>query len=202
MKIQFMTLLFCVAASLSSAADSSKRLLILGDSLTDGYGVAKTSAYPAVLEKKIQSSGKKWTVINAGISGSTSASAPSRLKWQLKNKPDLMILALGANDGLRGFDPKATEKNLAETIEMAQKEKVPVILAGMMMPQNYGAKYQKQFEQIYVDLASRYKLRRIPFLLDGVALDPKLNLADGIHPNEKGHEIIAEKVFSQIKDLL
>jgi acyl-CoA thioesterase-1 len=201
MKYILCSLIFC--SSLAFAfADGSKRLLILGDSLTDGYGVAKASAYPALLEKKIQASGKKWTVINAGISGSTSASAPSRLKWQLKNKPDLMILALGANDGLRGFDPKATEKNLAETIEMALKEKVTIILAGMLMPQNYGTAYQKQFEQIYINLANRYKLRRIPFLLEGVALDPKLNLPDGIHPNEKGHEVVANTVFNNIKDLL
>jgi acyl-CoA thioesterase-1 len=196
--------MICQQSSAQSNAtkESAKRLLMLGDSLTEGYGVAKQSAYPSLLEKKIQEAGKNWVVINASISGATSASGPARLKWQLKTKPDLMILALGANDGLRGVDVKATEKNLADTIELAQKEKVPVILAGMMMPPNYGKEYGKQFQDIYIHLAKKYKLRKIPFLLEGVAGDSKLNQADGIHPNEKGHRIIADKVYEAIKDLL
>ena len=181
---------------------SAKKILVLGDSLTEGYGIANDAAYPALLEKKIQASGKKWTVINAGISGSTTASGPARLKWQLKSKPDLIILALGANDGLRGLDVQSIEKNLATTIELAQKEKIKVILAGMLLPPNYGADYKKKFEDVYLRLIEKYKLQKIPFLLEGVAGKPELNLADGIHPNEKGHQIIAELVYKNIKDLL
>lgn len=192
-----LTLLFSISVSAAS-----KKLLVLGDSLTEGYGIAKSSAFPALLEKKIKASGKDWSVINAGVSGATSASGPSRLKWQLKAKPDMMILALGANDGLRGLPLESTEKNLAQTIEMAQKEKITVVIAGMMLPPNYGAEYRKKFENLYNRLAEKYKTKKIPFLLEGVAAKPELNLDDGIHPNEKGHEIVAETVFQSIKELL
>jgi acyl-CoA thioesterase-1 len=188
--------------SLSCFAANPKRLLMLGDSLTEGYGVAREEAYPAVLEKLIHDAGKNWVVVNAGISGSTTASGVSRLKWQLKTKPDLMILALGANDGLRGLKIEETKKNLAQTIELAQKEKVPVVLAGMLLPPNYGEKYRSDFAKMYVDLAAKYHLRKIPFLLEGVAGKRELNQADGIHPNPEGHKIVAKNVYQAIKDLL
>jgi acyl-CoA thioesterase I len=178
------------------------KLVVLGDSLTEGYGVSRASAFPALLEKKIIASGKDWVVVNAGISGATTASGPSRIRWQLKSKPKLVILALGANDGLRGLNLASTEKNLSETIAIAQKENIEVILAGMMLPPNYGAQYTKNFQAIYERLAKQYKIRKIPFLLEGVAGNPKLNLTDGIHPNEKGHEIIAGHVFTAIQDRL
>jgi acyl-CoA thioesterase-1 len=180
----------------------AKKMILLGDSLTEGYGVAKEAAFPALLEKKIKAAGLGWTVINAGISGSTSASGPSRIKWQLKSKPDLVVLALGANDGLRGLDVKSMEKNLSETIELTQKENVRVILAGMQMPPNYGEKYTKDFAAVFPRVAKKYKIKEIPFLLEGVAADPKLNLPDGIHPNEKGHEVLAEAMFKALKDVL
>lgn len=203
MKNAFILVLIFIFSHLSSAQEGApKKLLVLGDSLTEGYGIAKAAAYPDLLEKKIKASGKNWIVINAGISGSTTASGPGRLKWQLKSKPDLMILALGANDGLRGLDPKATEKNLAATIELAKKEKIPIILAGMLLPPNYGADYRKKFEEIYINLAKKYQVKKIPFLLEGVAGKPELNLADGIHPNEKGHQIMADMIYTHIKDLL
>jgi acyl-CoA thioesterase I len=181
---------------------SPAKLVVLGDSLTEGYGVSRNSAFPALLEKKISASGKQWIVVNAGISGATTASGPSRMRWQLKSKPKLVILALGANDGLRGLDLASTEKNLSETISIAQNANVEVILAGMMLPPNYGAKYTKDFQSIYQRLAKQFKIQKIPFLLDGVAGNPKLNLTDGIHPNEKGHEIIAGHVFTAIQDKL
>lgn len=184
------------------ATTPQNKLVILGDSLTEGLGVARSAAFPGHLEKKLQAAGKNWVVINAGISGATSASAPSRMRWQMKSKPHVVILALGANDGLRGLDLSSTEKNLGDAIAIAQKENVRVILAGMMLPPNYGAQYAKKFKEMYVHLGQKYKLVKIPFLLEGVAGDPKLNLPDGIHPNEKGHEIIAEHVYSAIKDLL
>lgn len=193
----FPILFFC---SLSFAAPS--KLIILGDSLTEGYGVSKEAAYPALLEKKLKAAKKDWDVINAGVSGSTSASGPSRLKWLFKNKPHAVLLVLGANDGLRGLKVPETQKNLAQSIEFIQKEKVKVILGGLYMPPNYGKEYTSQFSKMYSDLAKKYKTPFIPFILDKVAGDPKYNLADGIHPNEEGHKIIAEHIYNSIKDQL
>jgi acyl-CoA thioesterase-1 len=174
----------------------------LGDSLTEGLGVAKEQAYPALLEKKIHDAHKDWVVVNAGVSGSTSASGPGRLKWLLKTKIDLLILALGANDGLRGLSIENTKSNLAETIELAQKNGVTVVLAGMLMPPNYGKEYTQKFEQVFKILSVKYKIHLIPFLLDKVGGEAQFNQTDGMHPNAKGHEIVADNVYSQIKNLL
>ena len=201
MKPFFLVLTLLISFSYSSMA-APRRLLMLGDSITEGYGVSKEAAYPALLEKKIKAAGKDWLVINAGISGSTTASGPGRIKWQLKQKPEMMLLALGANDGLRGLKVSESEKNLSETIELAQNAHVKVILAGMLMPPNYGEQYRKEFSAMYDSVAKKYKLLKIPFLLDGVAGHPELNQADGIHPNEKGHVILAESVFKALKELL
>ncbi len=177
------------------------KILILGDSLTEGYGVTQELAFPHLIQSKFHQLGKKdIQVIPSGISGSTSASGLSRLKWLLKSKPDVLILALGSNDGLRGFKISETEKNLSETIELAQKNKIKVILAGLKMPPNYGNTYTQDFEKIFPQLSKKYKIPLIPFLLKDVGGIPKLNQSDGIHPNEKGHEIIAETVFKILKD--
>lgn len=190
-------------ASISTHAqnknDLPRKLVIVGDSLTEGYGVAKDKAYPSLLEKKLKDSKLNWEVVNSGISGSTTASAISRIKWVMKSKPNLIMLALGANDGLRGLKPEESKKNLQEAIALIKKEKIPMILAGMMMPPNYGEEYRKAFKTIYSDLAKANDVMFIPFLLEGVGGDPKLNLADGIHPNEKGHTLVAEHVFKSIK---
>lgn len=185
-----------------SAFGTEKRLVILGDSLSEGYGVASQVSYPALLQIQIQKSGKNWKVMNASVSGSTTASGPGRLRWQLKNKPDLLLLELGANDGLRGLDPLKMEENLDQVLRECKKEKVAVILAGMKMPLNYGKEYRQKFEAVFPRLAQKYQIPLIPFFLDGIAGDAKLNQADGIHPNEKGHQILAEKIYQQIKDLL
>ena len=182
---------------------AQKKLIVLGDSLSEGYGVAKEAAYPALLEKKLHEGGKKeWTVINAGVSGSTTASGVGRMKWVFKNKPDVVLLALGANDGLRGLKVEESEKNLAASIEYAQKEKVRVILGGLYMPPNYGKDYSEKFKKMYEHLAKKYKVTFIPFILDKVAGNPKYNLADGIHPNEEGHKIIADNVYKAIQGAL
>ena len=187
----------------SSFSFAQKKLIVLGDSLSEGYGVAKDAAYPAVLEKKLHDAGKKeWTVINAGVSGSTTASGVGRMKWVFKNKPEVVLLALGANDGLRALKVEESEKNLAAAIEYAQKEKVRVILGGLYMPPNYGKDYTGKFKKMYEDLAKKYKVTFIPFILDKVAGNPKYNLADGIHPNEEGHKIIAENIFKAIQGVL
>ncbi|AHZ85975.1 arylesterase [Bdellovibrio bacteriovorus] len=195
--------LFSLILLFSSFSFAQKKLIVLGDSLTEGYGVAKEAAFPAVLEKKLHEAGKKeWTIINAGVSGSTTASGLSRMKWVFKSKPDVVLLALGANDGLRGLKVEDSEKHLAQSIEYAQSQKVKVILGGLYMPPNYGKDYTDKFKKMYESLAKKYKLTFIPFILDKVAGNPKYNLADGIHPNEEGHKIIADNVFSVLKGAL
>lgn len=192
--------LVCSLSILSQAQNQSKKLVIIGDSLTEGLGVAKESAYPDLLEKKIKASGKNWIVVNSGISGSTTASAYQRVKWTLKEHTDLIMLVLGANDGLRGLKMEESEKNLSKAIEEIQKNKVKVILVGVYVPPNYGKEYANRFKKMYVNLSKKYKIKLIPFILEKVAGNPKLNLADGIHPNEDGHKIIAEHLYSVIKD--
>jgi acyl-CoA thioesterase-1 len=189
-------------ASTAGASETSKRLVIIGDSLTEGYGVSRASAYPALLQKKLEADGKKYVVINAGISGSTSASAPSRMAWQLKNKPDLILLALGANDGLRGSPVAAMEKNLNEALAMAKKQNVRVLLAGVKLPPNFGKAYGDNFEKAFKRVADKSSVPLLPFILEGVGGVTTLNLADGIHPNEKGHVIVADTVFNFIRKYL
>ncbi|WP_413291805.1 arylesterase [Bdellovibrio sp. HCB185ZH] len=197
------TLIITFLLLFSSLSFAQKKLIVLGDSITEGYGVSKEAAYPALLEKKLHEAGKKdWSIINAGVSGSTTASGISRMKWLFKSKPDVVFLALGANDGLRGLKVEESQKNLASAIEYAQKEKVEVILGGLYMPPNYGADYTAKFKKMYEDLAKKYKLTFIPFILDKVAGNPKYNLADGIHPNEEGHKIIADTIFNALKGKL
>ncbi len=184
-------------------AEKVSTIVVVGDSLTEGYGVTREKAFPALLEVKLNEQKiKKWKVINAGVSGSTTASGLSRLKWQLKSKPEFVIVALGANDGLRGTKPEVTEKNLSDMIQAAQAEKVTVLLAQMHMPPNYGPEYTKKYSEIFPNLAKKYKVHLVPFMLNKVAGNPELNLADGIHPNEKGHAIIAETFFESIKGVL
>ena len=137
-----------------------------------------------------------------GVSGSTTASALSRLTWYLRDRPDILLLALGANDGLRGLPTLQIKHNLAETIELSLSKGIRVVLAGMKMPPNYGENYTLKFEKVFHELAKEYGITFIPFLLEGVAGDPKLNLPDGIHPNEPGHQIIAELVYKTIVKLV
>lgn len=179
-----------------------KKIVLIGDSLTEGYGVAKESTYGSILQQKIKAAGKSWQVEVSGISGSTSASAPARIKWILQSKPDLIVLAIGANDALRGLKVTETTKNIESAILLAKSKNVRIILAGLLAPPNYGTQYTKDFASIYKSLAKKHQLKLIPFLLEGVAGHAHYNLADGIHPNEKGHQMIAETVFSAIKDVL
>lgn len=176
--------------------NAAMRMVVLGDSLSEGFGVNKDAAFPALLEKKLQAAGKtQWQVINAGVSGATSASSMGRLKWLMRSKPNVVLLALGANDGLRGLKVEETEKNLSEAIAYAQSQKIRVILGGLYMPPNYGKDFTEKFKKMYANLAKKHHLTFIPFILDQVAGNPKYNLPDGIHPNEEGHKIIAENIF-------
>ena len=170
--------------------------------MTEGFGVAKEEAYPHLLEKELQRKGHSVKVINAGISGSTSASAPSRLRWYIKTHPDIVILALGGNDGLRGLTVKHMKKNLSKAIELAQAEKILILLAGMQIPQNYGTEYTESFRNAFHELAKQYQLQMIPFLLKEVGGVSSLNQADGIHPNPEGHQIIVQTVMEYLEPLL
>jgi len=159
-------------------------------------------SWPSLLQEHLKSQNVK--VLNSGISGATSASGPSRLKWHLKNpeKPEIMILALGANDGLRGQAVAAMKDNLSKTITMAKEAGVRPVLAGMRIPPNYGQAYADSFEKVFVDLAKEHSITLIPFLLDGVAAQKDLNLPDGIHPNPKGYEIVIKNVLKVIEPML
>ena len=185
-------------------AQSDTVILILGDSLTEGTGVAPEVAYPRILEQQLRQAGYAVKVINAGIGGSTTASAPARLRWHLKAKPrpQILLLALGANDGMRGVPVSASKKHLAATLALTKKHQLKVILAGMQIPPNYGAAYTRDFAAMYPALAKDYRVALIPFLLKNVAAQPKLNLGDGIHPNPAGHKLLAQNVLPYLKPLL
>ena len=179
------------------------KILALGDSLTEGFGVEKEEAYPYLLEQALMEKGyTQIRVINAGISGSTSASAVSRLKWYLRAKPKIMILALGANDGLRGLSVENMKKNLGNAIELAQSKNIRILLAGMQMPLNYGKSYTDAFKKTYFELAEQYNTGIIPFLLKDVGAVPEHNLEDGIHPNQEGHRILTRNVMEHLLPIL
>ncbi len=177
-------------------------ILFVGDSLTEGYGVPKEKSYPSLVSDKLNKKGKKVKILNGSVSGSTTASGISRLRWFLKAKPDFLLLALGANDGLRGIKLQESEKNLREIIKLAKSKKIKVILAGMLLPVNYGEKYRTEFEDMFKKLEKELTIYRIPFLLKGVGGEAEYNQNDGIHPNEKGHELIAETVLKTLEPLL
>lgn len=186
----------------ATAAGSPTKIVFLGDSLTEGYGISRTAAFPHRVGEKLKAKGHDVEVINAGISGSTTASAVSRVKWILKGKPDLLVLALGGNDGLRGLSLKKMKQNLSDAIDLAEKKHVPVLLAGMKIPPNYGKQYTRDFEKAFSELAREKRVALIPFLLEGVGGERDLNLPDGIHPNEKGHEKMADTVLKHLLPLL
>ncbi len=198
-----LTILICLSfSSLSFAQSKPKTFVIIGDSLTEGYGVPKENAYPALLEKKLKEENRNWKVINSGVSGSTTASALSRVKWILKSKPDMIMIALGANDGLRGVKVATSRKNLEDALDELKKANIPVVIAGMQMPPNFGRAYSDEFKSMFASLAKKYNAKFVPFMLEGVAGDSKLNQPDGIHPNEGGHKIMAEYMYKQLKDTL
>ncbi len=184
---------------LLSVGVSAKTILILGDSLTEGYQLQKEEAFPAQMEKILQKKDPTIKVINGGVAGATSASGLKRLDWYLKSKPDIMVLALGANDGLRGIKVEETEKNLSDAIQEAQKRNIKVILAGMMIPTNMGEDYRTKFKNVFPQVAKKYNVVLIPFLLEGVAGQPKLNLPDGLHPNPEGYAIVTKNVLKYLE---
>jgi acyl-CoA thioesterase-1 len=178
------------------------RIVAFGDSLTAGLGVGSDEAYPAQLQHRLEMQGYRYRVINAGVSGETTAGGLRRVSWVLQSRPELVILELGGNDGLRGLSVEETKSNLDQIIRRLQEAQVTVVLAGMKLPPNYGVDYRTQFETIYQELASRYQLRLIPFFLDGVADSTALNQADGIHPTAEGYRIIVDRIFPALTAVL
>lgn len=183
-------------------AQADVRVVFLGDSLTAGLGLPEEEAFPALVEERLLAEGRRVEVVNAGVSGDTSAGGASRLDWLLRQKPRVLFVCLGANDGLRGLSPAMTERNLRKIAERATEAGALVILAGMKLPPNYGPDYVERFERLYGELARELDLGFVPFLLEGVAGAPQLNQADGIHPNTAGHRRMAEVVLPSVRQAL
>lgn len=182
---------------------SRPKIVALGDSLTAGRGLLETQSYPALLQQKLNEDGYNWEVVNAGISGDTSAAGLQRLDWALQ-EPDvrILILELGANDGLRGLPVSEMRKNLAAIIERVQQKRIAVLLAGMEAPPNYGLEYAASFRQVYRDLARDYHVTFVPFMLDRVAGISSLNQSDGIHPNIEGTRIVADTLWTALRPMV
>jgi acyl-CoA thioesterase-1 len=179
-----------------------KTLVFLGDSLTAGYGLPEEQAFPALVQEFLRKDGFDWRVVNAGISGDTTQGGLKRLKWVLRANPGLVFVALGGNDGLRGLKLENTQANLEEIILRLKEENVRVVLAGVLLPTNYGEPYREQFKSLYPILAKKHEIPLLPFLLEGVAGISELNQADGIHPNEAGQKKVAEQVYTFLKPIL
>jgi acyl-CoA thioesterase-1 len=182
--------------------ESRPVILAFGDSLTAGLGVQPGAAYPARLQRKLDTLGSKYRVVNMGISGDTTAGGRARMKSALQQKPSIVILELGANDGLRGLPVSQMQINLEQMIQDFQKAGAKVVLAGMTLPRNYGDAYVKSFEDVFRGLAKKYDLPLIPFFLEGVAGDPKYTLPDLIHPNADGYALVTDTVMKTLKPLL
>jgi len=204
LKLKQIGLIVCLLIGLTAAAPEPRNILFLGDSITAGYGLEPSQAYPALIQEKIDA--KKWPfrTVNAGQSGDTSAGGLNRMDWLLRSRVDVLVLELGGNDGLRGLPPETTRVNLQGIIERTRKKypQVKIILAGMKVPPNMGADYAKKFTTIYPELAKQHNALLIPFILENVGGIRELNLPDGIHPTAKGHEIVAANVWKVLEPVL
>jgi len=189
------------AATATTPASTQPRIVALGDSLTAGLGLAPDQAYPALLQARLKSAGLDYEVINAGVSGDTSAGGLERLEWALQGNVKILIVALGGNDALRGLPADALAANLSQIIERARARQIRVILAGMEAPPNYGRDYIVSFHKVYPALAEKYQVAFVPFLLQNVAGLAELNQADGIHPTPAGARIVADNVWAVLKPL-
>lgn len=185
-------------------AGETKTIVFFGDSLTAGYGVDPEEAYPALIQKKIEGAGLPWRVVNAGLSGETTAGGLRRLDWILRQKGDIFVIELGGNDGLRGIAPAVTRSNLNRMIERIRQHSpdARVVIAGMLLPTNMGPEHTREFATIFPEIARESGAVLIPFLLDGVGGNPTLNLPDGIHPTPEGHQIVADTVWRTLQPLL
>jgi acyl-CoA thioesterase-1 len=206
--LRLLALFTLSASALLHAGDpptpAHKTVVVLGDSLAAGFGVDPSEAFPALLQAKADAAAFNCTIVNAGVSGDTSADGLNRINWLLKQKIDVLVLELGGNDGLRGFPVTATETHLQSIIDRV-KQKYPqaqIILAGMQMPPNMGRDYGEAFRKLYPDLAAKNHAALIPFLLEGVGGKPELNQPDHIHPNAEGHKIVADNVWKILEPVL
>lgn len=203
--LRFAALFLVVTGALAhptQAKDKPLSLVALGDSLTAGYGLPGSAAFPTVLEQALRQRGHKVSVVNAGVSGDTSSGGLERLDWSIPDGTDGVILALGANDMLRGMDPARTKANLDAMVERLQKRNIPVLLAGMYAARNMGAEYATAFDAIYPGIAQKRGVVLYPFFLDGVAGQRQLNLPDGIHPNAEGVKIMVERILPTVETFL
>mgnify|MGYP003706258615 FL=1 len=201
--------IFCLIAMLfvsSASATEPRNIVFIGDSLTAGYGLdnPKAQAYPALIQEKIDAANLNYRAVNAGLSGDTTAGGLQRINWLLRQKIDILVVALGGNDGLRGVSPKATKSNLRGIIEKARVKypDVVIILAGMQMPTNMGESYRESFRRIFPEVAQEKRCDLIPFLLDGVGGYPKFNQPDLIHPTAEGQQIMAQIVWLSLMPIL
>jgi acyl-CoA thioesterase I len=184
------------------AAEPRPEIVFLGDSLTAGLGLDAPLSFPSLIQQRLDERDLPFAVVNAGVSGDTSAGGLRRLQWSLHGQPRVLVVALGGNDGLRGLPPEELKKNLAAIIEAGQQEGLQVILAGMEAPPNNGPDYAARFRRVYPELAKTYDIPLIPFLLEGVAGEPALNQADGIHPNPEGARRVADTVWTALEPVL
>lgn len=186
----------------SAAAQAPIKLAVLGDSLTAGYGLPAEAAFPARLQKALREKGIKVDILNAGVSGDTTSGGRDRLDWSIPDGTEAVIVELGANDALRGLDPKIAKAALGDIVRRLQSRRIAVMLAGMYAPRNFGPEYASQFDPIYPDLARAYGVPLYPFFLDGVAGDAKLNQGDGIHPTAEGIDVIVARILPAVEAFL
>ncbi len=189
-------------AGAAVARAAARRVVFLGDSLTAGHNLDRSQAFPALIQEKVVRAGLPFEIVNAGVSGDTSAGGLQRLDWVLAGGAELLVLELGANDGLRGLDLDVTRANLDKLIRECERRKIPVVLAGMRLPPNYGPDYTARFQAMYAALAVEHRLPLIPFLLEGVGGVQAVNLPDGMHPNAEGQKRVAATVWTALEPLL
>jgi len=196
--ILLLSCLLAPSGAMAQVTPAPLKIVVLGDSLSAGYKLPREAAFTSQLETALKAKGYTVSVPNTGVSGETTSGGLSRLDWILADKPGLMIVELGANDGLRGIDPARTRENLDTILTKLSEKKVPVILAGMMAPRNLGSEYGKVFDAIYPELARKHGVTLYPFFLEGVAMDPKLNQEDGMHPTADGVAVIVKNILPTV----
>lgn len=193
---------FLVFLLQSAFAQDPVRILVLGDSLSSGYGLPAGNSFPELLQQALTNDGLSVTIENAGVAGDTTTGGAARLDWALASKPDAVIIELGANDALRAIDPAITRQNLDMILAELDRLTLPALLTGMKAPPNLGMTYGREFEIIYPDLAEKYQVVFYPFFLEGVAAQPHFNQPDGIHPNRRGVEVVVERILPYVKKLI
>ena len=199
--LTFLVFITIIAASTPVPA-AQQKLMVYGDSLVAGYGLSAGEGFPEQLQRALTAAGRDVKVLNAGVSGDTSAGGLARLDWALSDQPDAVMIILGGNDLLRGLDPQQTRENLQQILTRLQAQNIKILLCGMLAPVNLGPAYRQQFDLIYPELADRFDASFYPFFLQGVALNPKFNQPDGLHPNKAGVAVITQSVLPVVLSVL